>query len=128
MEGTYFLSRILSLPHTPNYYLPTHSLTHSRVAGQPSTKADRVFLGDGAGRSKLAAVGLSTLSEEEFLNLIAKRKGPGGKYGRLDEQTGKKMEKKRREIEGSAKDGEGGEEESTVVGGESTPFFPFFRS
>jgi replication factor C subunit 1 len=55
--------------------------------------------------------------------LIATRKGPGGKDGKLDEKTRKKMEKERREIEESAKEMEreerkkGKGKEDTVVGG-----------
>jgi hypothetical protein len=33
---------------------------------------------------------------DEFLNLIATRKGPGGKDGQLGEKAGKMMEKERR--------------------------------
>ena len=53
------------------------SFTHSRVVGQPSSKTDFVVVGEGAGPSKLAAIkkhGIRTLTEDEFLNLIATRK------------------------------------------------------
>jgi hypothetical protein len=46
---------------------------------------------------------------DQSLNLLATRKGPGRKDCQLDEKAGKKMEKERREIEESAKEGEGGE-------------------
>ncbi|KAJ7283158.1 replication factor RFC1 C terminal domain-containing protein [Mycena rebaudengoi] len=74
-----------------------------RVVGQPSGKTDYVVLGDNAGPSKLNAIkkhGLKTLSEDEFLHLIATRKGTG----QLDEKTLKKMEKEKEAIETAAKE------------------------
>ncbi|KAF9071137.1 replication factor RFC1 C terminal domain-containing protein [Rhodocollybia butyracea] len=75
-----------------------------RVVGQPSSKTDFVVLGEDAGPSKLAAIkkhGLKTLSEDEFLNLIATRKGKGKG---LDEKTKKKMEKEQEAIKAAAKE------------------------
>ncbi|KAL0948869.1 hypothetical protein HGRIS_008988 [Hohenbuehelia grisea] len=78
----------------------------ARVVGQPSGKTDFIILGDNAGPSKLAAIkkhGLKTLNEDEFLNLIATRKGPGNGKG-LDEKTKKKKEKEQAAIVQAAKD------------------------
>ncbi|KAF7330940.1 Replication factor C subunit 1 [Mycena venus] len=74
-----------------------------RVVGTPSSKTDYVVLGDNAGPSKLAVIkkhGLKTLNEDEFLQLIATRKGTG----ELDEKTRKKMEKDKEAIENAAKE------------------------
>ncbi|KAA1477467.1 DNA replication factor C large subunit [Dentipellis sp. KUC8613] len=78
-----------------------------RVTGQPSSKTSYVVLGEGAGPSKLAAIkkhGLATLSEDEFLNLIATRKGPSAKGGAVDEKTKKKMDKEMQAIKEGAKE------------------------
>ncbi|KIK76426.1 hypothetical protein PAXRUDRAFT_835365 [Paxillus rubicundulus Ve08.2h10] len=79
-----------------------------RVTGQPSSKTSYVVLGDNAGPSKLAALkkhGLKTLSEDEFLELIGTRVGPGGPGGaQLDEKTRKKMEKEEEAIKKAAKE------------------------
>jgi replication factor C subunit 1 len=59
-------------------------------------------LGDNAGPAKLAAIkkhDLKTLSEDEFLNLLATRK-----TGKLDEKTRKKIEKEEEAIRQAAKD------------------------
>jgi replication factor C subunit 1 len=80
-------------------------IVYSRVVGQPSSKTDWVVLGDNAGPSKLAAIkkhGIRTLNEDEFLNLIGTRKGPGN--GNIDEKTKKKMEKEQEEIKKAAKE------------------------
>ena len=72
---------------------------------QPSSKTDYVVLGDNAGPSKIAAIkkhGIKTLSEDEFLNLIATRKGLGN--GKVDEKTKKKLEKEKEEIRKAAKE------------------------
>ena len=77
----------------------------SRVVLQPSSKTDYVVLGDNAGPSKIAAIkkhGIKTLNEDEFLNLIATRKGLGS--GEIDEKTKKKMEKEKEEIKKAAKE------------------------
>ncbi|KAH9963263.1 DNA replication factor C large subunit [Russula dissimulans] len=77
-----------------------------RVVGQPSSKTDYVVLGDSAGASKLAAIkkhNLKTLSEDEFLVLIATRKGPGDGKG-LSEKEKKKKEKAEKAIRDSAKE------------------------
>lgn len=74
--------------------------------GQPSSKTNFVVLGDNAGPSKLNAIkkhGINTLSEDEFLNLIATRKGPGNGKG-LDEKTKKKMEKEQEAIKQAVKE------------------------
>ncbi|KAK0490419.1 replication factor RFC1 C terminal domain-containing protein [Armillaria novae-zelandiae] len=76
-----------------------------RVVGQPSSRTDFVVLGDNAGPSKLAAIAkhkIKTVSEDEFLDLIATRKGPGN--GKLDEKTRKKMEKEQEAIKNAAKE------------------------
>jgi len=74
-----------------------------RVVGQPSGKTDYVVLGDNAGPKKLEAIAkhkLKTLSEDEFLHLIATRKGSG----KVDEKTKKKMEKEQQAIKDVAKE------------------------
>jgi hypothetical protein len=90
-----------------SHCLPSLSCTR-RVVGQPSSKTSYVVLGDNAGPSKLTAIkkhGLQTLSEDEFLSLIATRKGPGGPGGAgFDEKTKKKMAKEQEEIKQAAKD------------------------
>lgn len=76
-----------------------------RVVLQPSGKTNFVVLGDNAGPAKLAAIkklGLETLNEDEFLNLIATRKGTD--EGGLDEKTKKKLEKEREEIRKAARE------------------------
>ena len=88
----------------------------SRVVGQPSSKTDYVVLGDNAGPSKLAAIkkhNLKTLSEDEFLNLIATRKGPGNGKG-LSEKEKKKKEKEEKAIRDSAKEMEAREKKKAV--------------
>ncbi|OJA19091.1 hypothetical protein AZE42_03732 [Rhizopogon vesiculosus] len=79
-----------------------------RVVGQPSSKTSYVILGDNAGPSKLTAIkkhNLQTLSEDEFLNLIATREGPGGPGGGgFDEKTKKKMAKDQDAIKQAAKE------------------------
>ncbi|KAK7050917.1 DNA replication factor C complex subunit Rfc1 [Paramarasmius palmivorus] len=82
-----------------------------RVVGQPSSKTDYVILGDNAGPSKINAIkkhGLRTLNEDEFLNLIATRKGSG----KMDEKTKKKLEKEQEEIKKAAKELEKREKEA----------------
>lgn len=77
----------------------------SRVVGQPSSRTDYVVLGDNAGPAKIAAIkkhGIKTLTEDEFLHLIATRKGPSG--GNLDDKTKKKMEKEQEVIRTAAKE------------------------
>lgn len=79
--------------------------------GQPSSKTDYVVLGDNAGPSKIAAIkkhGIRTVSEDEFLNLIATRKGLGN--GKIDEKTKKKMEKEQEAIKQAAREMERREE------------------
>jgi len=76
------------------------------VVGQPSSKTNYVVLGDNAGQSKLAAIkkhNLKTLTEDEFLNLIATRKGPGDGKG-LSEKEKKKKDKEEKAIRDSAKE------------------------
>lgn len=93
----------------------------SRVVGQPSSKTDYIVLGDNAGPSKLAAIkkhGLKCLSEDEFLDLIATRKGPGNGKG-YDEKTKKKMEKEQADIKKAAKEIEAREKEAQKSGSSS---------
>ncbi|KAI0059347.1 DNA replication factor C large subunit [Artomyces pyxidatus] len=97
-----------------------------RVTGQPSSKTDYVVLGDNAGPSKLAALkkhGLKTLNEDEFLNLIATRKGPKG--GAVDEKAKKKQEKEMKAIRDSAKEMEQREKEAQTAGPSKTPGYGF---
>lgn len=85
-----------------------------RVVLQPSSKTNFVVLGDNAGPAKLAAIkkhNLKTLSEDEFLNLIATRKSPG--KGELDQKTRMKLEKEQEEIRKAAKEMEK-HEKSTI--------------
>ncbi|KAI9466675.1 replication factor RFC1 C terminal domain-containing protein [Lactarius psammicola] len=90
----------------------------ARVVGQPSSKTDYVVLGDNAGPSKVAAIkkhNLKTLSEDEFLNLIATRKGPGDGKG-LSEKEKKKREKEEKAIRDSAKEMEAREKATKAAG------------
>ncbi|KAH8999457.1 replication factor RFC1 C terminal domain-containing protein [Lactarius akahatsu] len=89
-----------------------------RVVGQPSSKTDYVVLGDNAGPSKVAAIekhNLKTLSEDEFLELIATRKGPGDGKG-LSEKEKKKREKEEKAIRDSAKEMEARERATKAAG------------
>lgn len=94
-----------------------------RVVGQPSSKTSFVVLGDNAGPSKLNAIKkhqLKTLSEDEFLNLIATRQGPGGPGGgELDEKTKKKMAKEQEAIKQAAKELERREKQASKDAGET---------
>jgi replication factor C subunit 1 len=90
----------------------------SRVVGQPSSKTDYVVLGGSAGPSKLAAIKkhkLKTLSEDEFLDLIATRKGPGNGKG-LSEKEKKKRDKEEKAIQDSAKEMEAREKAIQAAG------------
>ncbi|KLO13842.1 DNA replication factor C, large subunit [Schizopora paradoxa] len=72
-----------------------------RVVGQPSSVTNYVVLGDNAGPAKLKAIqkhGLKTLNEDEFLDMIATRKGV------LDQKTKAKMAKEEKAIEEAAKE------------------------
>lgn len=72
-----------------------------RVVGQPSSVTSYVVLGDNAGPAKLKAIqkhGLKTLNEDEFLNLIATRKGV------LDAKTKAKIAKEEKAIEEAARE------------------------
>ncbi len=102
----------------PNISVLIHSHCLSRVVGQPSSKTDYVVLGDNAGPSKVAATkkhNLKTLSEDEFLNLIATRKGPGDGKG-LSEKEKKKREKEEKAIRDSAKEMEAREKATKAAG------------
>ncbi|KAG2153508.1 purine nucleotide binding protein [Suillus bovinus] len=94
-----------------------------RVVGQPSSKTSFVVLGDNAGPSKLNAIKkhqLKTLSEDEFLHLIATREGPGGPGGdELDQKTKKKMAKEQETIKQAAKELERREKQASKDAGES---------
>lgn len=73
----------------------------SRVTGQPSSVTNFVVLGENAGPAKIKAIEkhkLKTLSEDEFLDLIATRKGV------LDEKTKVKMEKEEKKIREAARE------------------------
>jgi replication factor C subunit 1 len=86
------------------------------VVLQPSSKTDFVVLGDNAGPSKLAAIkkhGIKTLNEDEFLNLIATRKGLGN--GKVDEKTKKKLEKEHDDIKKAAKEMEKREQKEKMA-------------
>lgn len=88
----------------------------SRVVLQPSSKTDFVVLGDNAGPSKIAAIkkhGIKTLNEDEFLNLIATRKGLGD--GKVDEKTKKKLEKEQDDIKKAAREMEKREQKERVA-------------
>lgn len=86
--------------------------------GQPSSKTNYVVLGDNAGPSKLAAIkkhNLKTLSEDEFLDLIATRKGPGDGKG-LSEKEQKKKDKEEKAIRDSVKEMEAREKAVRAAG------------
>ena len=104
--------RILSLNHTLfTTYAPFGC---RRVTGQPSSKTSYVVLGSNAGPSKLAVIkkhGLTTLSEDEFLEMIATRV-VGGKGGvGYDEKTRKRMAKEEEGIRKGAQELERREKE-----------------
>lgn len=76
------------------------------MVGQPSSKTSFVILGNSAGESKRKAIekhNLRTLDEDEFMNLIATRRGPSA-GGKVDDKTRKKMEKEEEEIKQGAKE------------------------
>ncbi|KAG1803660.1 uncharacterized protein HD556DRAFT_1437417 [Suillus plorans] len=93
------------------------------VVGQPSSKTSFVVLGDNAGPSKLNPIKkhqLKTLSEDEFLNLIATCQGPGGPSGgELDDKTKKKMAKEQETIEQATKELERREKQASKDADES---------
>ncbi len=102
----------------PHISTQQRSRCFSRVVGQPSSKTDYVVLGDNAGPSKLAAIkkhNLKTLSEDEFLNLIATRRGPGDGKG-LSEKEKKKRDKEEKAIRDSAKEMEARERAVQAAG------------
>ena len=87
--------------------------SYSRVTGQPSSKTSFVIVGDDAGPKKLETIkklGVKTLDEDGFLNLIGTRKGPGNGKG-LDEKAKKKKEKDEKEIRKAAEEIEKREKE-----------------
>ncbi|KAE9411148.1 DNA replication factor C, large subunit [Gymnopus androsaceus JB14] len=91
-----------------------------RVVGQPSSKTDFVVLGEDAGQSKLNAIakhGLKTLNEDEFLQLIATRKGNGKA---VDDKTKKKLEKEQAAIKAAAKEMDKKEKEAIKEAGASS--------
>ncbi|KAF9449482.1 DNA replication factor C, large subunit [Macrolepiota fuliginosa MF-IS2] len=82
-----------------------------RVVLQPSSRTNYVILGDNAGPAKIAAIkkhNLTALNEDEFLNLIATRKGAD-----VDDKTKKKLEKEKEDIRKVAKEMEKREKAST---------------
>jgi hypothetical protein len=96
-------------------------IRHSRVVLQPSSKTDFVVLGEDAGPKKLAAIqkhGIKTINEDEFLTLIATRKGLGN--GKVDDKTRKKLEKEQQEIKEAAKEMEKREKQNKLEDGHKT--------
>lgn len=84
-------------------------MVYSRTTGAPSKKTDYVVVGESAGPKKLETIktlGLKTLTEDEFLDMIATREG------HLDEATKKKMEKAEEQIKKDAKEMEKREKEA----------------
>ena len=84
------------------------SLFSSRITGAPSGKTSYVVVGDNAGASKLKKInelGIPTLTEDEFLELIRTRKGV------LDEKAQKAKEKEQENIKKQAKEMEAKEKE-----------------
>ncbi|KZV87272.1 DNA replication factor C, large subunit [Exidia glandulosa HHB12029] len=72
-----------------------------RVTGAPSGKTSYCVVGENAGPSKLAAlkkIGIPTLDEDGFLNLIATREGFVG------EKTAKKMKKEEEKLEADVRE------------------------
>lgn len=73
----------------------------SKVTAGPSGKTSYVVLGENAGPSKLAKIkahNIKTLTEDEFLNLIATREGE------LDEKQQAALEKEEKKILEQAKE------------------------
>jgi len=73
---------------------------NSAVTTAPSGATSFVVLGDNAGPSKLAkikSIGIKTLDEDGFLNLIGTRKS-----GHLDEKTKKKQADDKKKIKAEA--------------------------
>lgn len=80
----------VSLSSSLTFSLILQSSCLRRVTGAPSGKTSFVIVGEGAGPKKLADIkrlGLKTLDEDGFLNLIGTRKGE------LDEKSKKKLRK-----------------------------------
>lgn len=90
------------------------------MTGQPSSKTDYVVLGADAGPKKLEVIKkykLKSLSEDEFLKLIATRE-VGGKNGEgYDEKTKKKMQKDEEAVRKGAKELEQREKEAAKASG-----------
>jgi replication factor C subunit 1 len=87
----------------------------ARVTLQPSSKTSFIILGDNAGPAKLAAIakhGLTSLNEDEFLQLIGTRVGPSGPGGQGDEKMRKKQEKDEEAIRKTAEEMEKREREA----------------
>lgn len=75
--------------------------TNRRVTGAPSGKTSYCVVGENAGPSKIAAlkkIGIPTLDEDGFLNLIATREGF------VDEKTAKKMKKEEEKLEADVRE------------------------
>lgn len=80
-----------------------------RVTGAPSGKTSFVILGEGAGPKKLADIkrlGLQTLDEDGFLNLIGTRKGE------LDAKSKEKLRKEKEQMKKEVAEMEKRERES----------------
>lgn len=78
------------------------------MTGAPSSKTSYVITGEGAGPKKLETIkklGLETLDEDGFLNLIATRKGV------LDKATKEKMKKDEEKVKKEAEEMEARERE-----------------
>jgi replication factor C subunit 1 len=72
-----------------------------RVTGNPSGKTSYVVLGEGAGPKKLSDIkrlGLKTLDEDGFLNLI------GTREGKLDAKAREKLRKEEERMEKEAEE------------------------
>ena len=79
-----------------------------RITGAPSGKTNYVVVGENAGASKLKKIqdlGIPTLSEDQFLDMIRTRKGV------LDEKALKAQEKEAQKIKDQAKEMEAKERE-----------------
>jgi replication factor C subunit 1 len=82
----------------------------SRVTGQASGKTSYVVVGEGAGPGKMkkvASLGVKTLDEDGFLNLI------GTREGKLDAKAQEKQKQEEEKIKQAARDMERREREAT---------------
>lgn len=80
-----------------------------RVTSGPSKKTSFVVVGEGAGESKMNKIkelGIATVNEDQFLELIATREG-----AELDDKAIKAKEKEEKKIQEAAKEMEKREKE-----------------